>query len=64
MLTPEKTTPLTVQQTATIFQVRPEAIRDWIRRKEMVAVRLPGGRYRIPWTEVDRLLQGKEEVGS
>ena len=64
MPTPQQISPLTVQQAAVIFQVQPDAIRDWIRRKVIAAIQLPGGQYRIPWAEVDRLLQVPKEVGS
>lgn len=53
---------LTVQQFADDFQVQPETVLRWIKRREIEAVQLPGGRYRIPASEVDRLLQRREEV--
>jgi excisionase family DNA binding protein len=62
--TPQQISPLTVRQAAVIFQVQPDAIRDWIRRKVIAAIQLPGGQYRIPCAEVDRLLKGPKEVGS
>jgi excisionase family DNA binding protein len=62
--TPQQIPPLTVQQAAVIFQLQPDAIRDWIRRKVIAAIRLPGGQYRIPRAEVDRLLHGPTEVES
>lgn len=54
---------LTVQQLAVVVQVQPETVRTWIRRGELTAVQLPGGQYRIPASEVDRLLLGQGEVG-
>ncbi len=57
MNSPDKRDPLTVQQVADIAQVQPETVRNWIRRGLVAAILLPGGSYRIPQCEVDRLLR-------
>lgn len=61
--TSEKKRALKVRQIAEIFQVQPGTVLGWIKRREVEAVQLPGGQYRIPASEVDRLLQRRGEVG-
>ncbi len=60
--TRKKTHALKVRQVADTFQVRPGTVLGWIRRREIEAVQLPGGQYRIPASEVDRLLHRRGEV--
>lgn len=64
MKSPDKPDPLTVQQVADIAQVQDETVRNWIKRGWVTAIQLPGGSYRIPRCEVDRLLRHKAEEES
>lgn len=40
----------------------PETVRAWIRRDLIAFVKLPGGRYRIPAAECERLIQERRAV--
>jgi excisionase family DNA binding protein len=40
--------PYTVDQVAELCQVKPAAVRKWIKAGKIAAIRLPGGQYRIP----------------
>jgi putative resolvase len=46
---------LTTSEVARILNVTRHAVDKWIREGRMKAIRLPGGRYRIPESEVERL---------
>ena len=55
---------LTVQQVAERLGAHEETIRRWIKQKKLRAV-MPGGQklgYRIPASEVERLLGGTDEA--
>ena len=61
MATTEQIELLTVQQTAKYFSVHPDAIRSWIRRGELGAIRLPGRAVPHP---VDRGRPPRPALGS
>lgn len=48
---------LTSDEAAEILRVSLSTISRYVRSGEIRAARLPGGQYRIPRTEVDRLLE-------
>lgn len=48
---------LTPAQVAERLQVRPRTVSGWCREGQIKHVKLPGGRYRIPETELQRLVQ-------
>jgi excisionase family DNA binding protein len=47
---------LRVAEVATILGTRVETVRSYIRRGTITAVVLPGGDYRVPREELDKLL--------
>jgi excisionase family DNA binding protein len=47
---------LKVSEVAERLRVAESTVRGWITRGEVRAIRLPGGVYRIPRAEVERLL--------
>lgn len=48
---------LTTEQVAERLQVRPRTVSGWCREGYIKHVRLPGGRYRIPESELQRLVR-------
>ena len=51
---------LTTSQVARLLQVDIDTVGRWARLQQIRAVRLPSGHWRIPKSEVDRLVrQGK-----
>jgi len=46
---------LTTKEVADVFNVTRYAVAKWIREGRMRAIKLPGGRYRVPESEVERL---------
>jgi excisionase family DNA binding protein len=50
---------LTVRQAAQAFQVSEKTIRAWIRRGSLHAAKPGGFTWRIPESELQRLLQGR-----
>ncbi len=46
---------LTAEELAQIFRVHISTVWRWIRLGQVRAIRLPGGNYRIPQDEVERL---------
>jgi excisionase family DNA binding protein len=45
----------TSDEVAGLLRVHPATVRRWIGAGQMNAIRLPGGKYRITETEIDRL---------
>jgi excisionase family DNA binding protein len=52
---------LRTEQVAKLLNVAPGTVRNWVRLGRIRSVRLPGGQYRIPREEVEKLLQGRDE---
>jgi len=48
----------TPEEIAGIFRVHVVTVRRWIAAGQLGAIRLPGGGYRIPQAEFDRLCAG------
>ena len=48
---------LTTVEVAAMLRIHPSSVRRWIERGEVEAIQLPGGRYRVPRSEVERLLR-------
>ena len=48
----------TPEEIAGIFRVHVITVRRWIAAGQLGAIRLPGGGYRIPQAEFDRLCAG------
>lgn len=48
---------LTTEQVAERLQVRPRTVSGWCREGYIKHVWLPGGRYRIPESELQRLVR-------
>jgi excisionase family DNA binding protein len=46
------------EEVAEIFRVHVVTVRRWIAGGQLNAIRLPGGGYRIPQSELDRLCAG------
>jgi excisionase family DNA binding protein len=44
-----------VSSVAEIFGVQPRTVREWIKSGKIKATSTPGGQYRIPQSEVQRL---------
>jgi len=53
---------LTVAEVAERLRINPETVRVWIRSGKVKGIRIGGDRigYRIPESEVERILQGGE----
>ena len=51
----------TAEELAEILRVHVVTVRRWIAAGHLVAIRLPGGGYRIPQAEFDRLCAGSSE---
>lgn len=47
---------LKTTEVAEILKVTPIAVAKWIREGKIKAVRLPGGQYRIPESELEKLI--------
>ena len=45
----------TVEEVAGVCRVHVTTVRRWIANKQLRAITLPGGNYRIPQAEVERL---------
>ena len=54
----------TAAELSVLFRVHVTTIRRWISAGQLGAIRLPGGMYRIPSAEVDRIRQIGQEIGS
>lgn len=54
---------LTTGRVAASLGVTINTVKNWARAGKIQAVRLPSGHFRIPATEVDRLLQGLRSAG-
>jgi len=52
---------LKVSEVAKRLRVAESTVRGWIARGDVRAVRLPGGVYRIPEEELERLLRRADE---
>jgi len=50
---------LTVPYVARRLAVHPSTVRSWIEAGTIQSLKLPGGRYRIPRTELVRILRSK-----
>ena len=48
----------TPEEIAGIFRIHVATVRRWIAAGQLGAIRLPGGGYRIPQAEFDRLCAG------
>lgn len=48
-----------VQYVAKRLGYNEATVRKWIRAQRLQAIRMPGGTYRVPATELDRLLSPK-----
>ena len=46
---------LTPTEFAREFEVSSEAVRSWIREGKLKSIRTPGGHFKIPLTEVERI---------
>ena len=46
-----------VEELAELSRVHVSTVRRWIARGSVKAIRLPGGQYRIPAAEIERLRQ-------
>jgi putative resolvase len=53
---------LKVREAALILNVDRRTIWKWIKEGKIKAVRLPSGRYRIPESEVIRIITGAETL--
>ena len=53
----------TVKQASEILGVHPKTIQKWDREGKIKVIRTPGGRRRIPESEIKRLLGIKDEKG-
>ena len=49
---------LTTSEVAKALNVTRHAVTKWIKEGKLKAIRLPGGRYRIPESEVKRIIEG------
>jgi len=50
---------LTTSEVAKVLNVTRHAVAKWIREGKVNAIRLPGGRYRIPESEVRKIIEGR-----
>ena len=48
----------TAEEIAEVFRVHVVTVRQWIAGGQLGAILLPGGGYRIPQSELDRLCPG------
>ena len=48
----------TAEEIAEVFRVHVVTVRQWIAGGQLGAIRPPGGGYRIPQSELDRLCTG------
>ena len=55
---------VTAGQFAAIFGVNITTVRRWVSNGQLRAYRLPGGQFRIPIGEVDRIRRPVEATGS
>lgn len=55
---------LTPEELAEICRVHVSTVRRWINTGRLQAIRLPGGMYRIPTAEVERLRRPLQVVGA
>lgn len=46
---------LTTSEVAEIFNVTRHVVAKWIREGKINAIKLPGGRYRVPESEVEKI---------
>ena len=46
---------LKAEELAQLFRVHVSTVRRWINHGQLAAIRLPGGNYRIPQQEVERI---------
>lgn len=53
---PEEDDLLTTLEVANLLRVHPASVRRYIDRGDLLAMRLPSGVYRVPRSEVDKLL--------
>jgi excisionase family DNA binding protein len=49
---------LKVSEVARKLNVSRHTVLNWIKRGKIKAIRLPGGRYRIPESEVRKIIEG------
>ena len=49
---------LRVSEVAKILNVERHTVLNWIKKGKLRAIRLPGGRFRIPESEVKRIVSG------
>jgi len=49
---------VSVGTTAKILGVSRPTIINWIKSKKLSAIRLPSGHYRIPLSEIEKILRG------
>ena len=54
----------TPEELAELCRVHVSTVRRWIANGSVTAIRLPGGMYRIPGAEVERLRQPIQIVGA
>ncbi|MHA1595538.1 MAG: MerR family transcriptional regulator [Candidatus Baldrarchaeia archaeon] len=52
-----------ISEVARILNVSRHTVLNWIRKGKIRAIRLPSGRYRIPESEVRRILEGGGNKG-
>ncbi len=50
---------MTTSELAKALNVTRHAVIKWIREGRLNAIRLPGGRYRIPESEVRKIIEGR-----
>jgi putative resolvase len=51
---------LTVRQACDRLGIHPQTLRNWDRAGRIRVVRYPGGKRRIPLSEIERIMAGKE----
>jgi excisionase family DNA binding protein len=54
----------TPEEVAELCRVHVSTVRRWIAQRQLQAIRLPGGSYRIPADEVSRLRMPIQAVGT
>jgi putative resolvase len=50
----------TPKQAAVLLNVSRQTLWTWIKKRDIRAVKLPSGRYRIPKSEVARIMRGEQ----